>query len=284
MKLLITGGNGFIGRYVQSRAKELGIETVIFDTSIDITHDVTDYNALSKFDSTFDAIIHLAGLLGTHELWDTAEDAIDVNIKGALNVGRLALEADAKLVSIEQPHIWYNVYEATKMAARRMLTGMHYDQGLRVDFVTAHNAFGPGQAYGEGHPQKIIPTFATKAWAGESIPIWGDGQQKVNLVYAGDVADKLLSRAVESRCKPLAQWHAGGWELITVSQVADRVNQIVRDGGGQPGSKGLLKMRKGEQNNTYPAPASGCDYPLKGWQLAATVNSYRSQTEQLFHF
>ena len=179
MKIMITGGAGFIGRYVQSRCAELGIETATFDPANvsdgGVAQDVRNPASIMRgftdfFTSTDpDAVIHLAGMLGTHELWSNPEKAIDVNIKGALNVGQWCLENDKKMVSIEQPHVWYNVYEASKLAARRMLTGMHYDQGLRVEFVTAHNAFGPGQAYGPGHPRKILPTFSTLAWEGRPI-------------------------------------------------------------------------------------------------------------------
>jgi len=251
----------------------------VFDISSNITQDITDYEALSAwaatylpYGGTYDAIIHLAGMLGTHELWDTAEDAIDVNIKGALNSGRLALEHDAKLVSIEQPHIWYNVYEATKLAARRMLTGLHYDEDLRVDFVTAHNAFGPGQHYGDGHPQKIIPTFATKAWAGEPIPIWGDGSQKVNLVYAGDVADKLLTRAIAPPVSPHAKFQAGSDDpLRTVKWVAGFVNRHTNNSAGTES----LPMRRGEQGGAYPEPDESYDFHLNLSHLRATIDSYK---------
>ena len=273
MKILITGGEGFIGKYVQARCAELGIETVTYD--IVDGKDVLDRNTLMNDINQWPfitSVIHLAGMLGTHELWDDRDRAIDVNIKGALNVADAALAVDAKLVSIEQPHIWYNVYEATKGAARRMLTGLHYDRGLRVDFVTAHNAYGPGQAYGDGHPQKIIPTFATKAWLGEPIPVWGDGEQKVNLVYAGDVADMLVQRALVQGCAPLNEYHAGVDYLMTVNSV---VGLVVADAESDSTIE-YVGNRSGEQNALpYPAPDDRYPYKFKRAMLRATVESYK---------
>ena len=279
MKVLVTGGDGFIGRYVQSRCRELGIEVFSFDIAGDIEQDVTEWDhllwAVNQYEP--DSIIHLAGLLGTHELWDMAEDAIDVNIKGALNVARAALEADAKLVSIEQPHIWCNMYEATKFAARRMLTGLHYDEGLRVDFVTAHNAFGPGQAHGPGHPQKIIPTFATHAWNGEPIPIWGNGEQKVNLVYAGDVANKLVARAVDPVSDQLFEYQAGSERLLAVVDVAATVAEYVGRTTGIDVGVDCHSMRRGEQKGQYPEPDDDYFYRLEIPLLYATIDSYRPE-------
>lgn len=284
---MITGGEGFIGKYVQSRLQELNIETATFDPANvsdgGVPQDVRDPGSIARVFTGFftnngpDAVIHLAGLLGTHELWSATSDAIDVNIKGALNVAQWCLDNNIKMVSIEQPHIWYNMYEASKLAARRMLTGMHFDQGLRVEFVTAHNAFGPGQAYGEGHPRKILPTFSTQAWEGYPIEIWGDGQQKVNLVYAGDVAAKLVERALTPTADPIKEYQAGSKQLTTVAATAAMVEAYVaRQTGEEPCGIWSIGERLGEQNQfPYPEPDDSYEYGVRRHQLEATIESYR---------
>lgn len=283
---MITGGEGFIGKYVQSRLQELNIETATFDPANvsdgGVPQDVRDPGSIERVFTGFftnngpDAVIHLAGLLGTHELWSTTSDAIDVNIKGALNVAQWCLDNDAKMVSIEQPHIWYNVYEASKLAARRMLTGLHFDQGLRVEFVTAHNAFGPGQAYGPGHPRKILPTFSTLAWEGRPIEIWGDGYQQINLVYAGDVAAKLVERALTRSADPLREYQAGSQRLTTVAALAQDIEGYVQGVTGDYCGVTRIGSRLGEQNQfEYPEPDDSYEYGVRRHQLVATIESYR---------
>ena len=279
MRVMVTGGSGFIGRYVIARLEELGCETYVYDRSLGRSFDVLDLDHLLGYVGVLqpDAIIHLAGVLGTNELWDSTDRAIDVNIKGGLNVGRAALEVGAKLVSIEQPHIWYNVYEATKLALRRMLTGLHYDQGLQVDFVTAHNAFGAGQAHGAGHPVKIVPAFSTAAWQGEPIEIWGSGYQRVNLIHAADVADALVGRAVVRASRPHHEFQAGTNKLMDVIDVANLIREYVADNGEQQVPITHKSMRRGEQSLVfdYPKPTEDYLYEFRVEDLYSTIESYR---------
>ena len=280
--VIVTGASGFLGRYVISRLDELGIDTFGYD--IADGYDVTDFGQMDEFIGYDppDGIIHLAGKLGTHELWDDVEDAARTNIVGAHNVGKLALHHDIPLVSIEQPHVWYNPYEATKLAARRILTGMAFDEGLKVGFVTAHNAFGPGQAHGPGHPVKYLPAFATAAWNGEPIQVWGDGNQYLSPVYAGDVADQLITTLFRVGAgEPLAttEIHAGASYLWTVYEMADFVRIHVHSaGGGQEFVDiELNDMRRGEQDFPYPTPGEpGPEFrPVDVDKLAATIDWYK---------
>ena len=188
--VLVTGARGFIGRYVMQELEDRGYIPLAYDLADGC--DILDKRQLKAHMEFADAVIHLAGVLGTHELFDDIELAIDVNIKGAVNVLETCVAKSKPFVMIEQPHIWYNPYEATKGAAHRLAMAFHLDKGVPVTFVETYNAYGPGQAYGPGHPQKIIPTFATLAWRGERIPIWGDGTQEVDLIAVPDVANGIV--------------------------------------------------------------------------------------------
>jgi UDP-glucose 4-epimerase len=290
-RVLITGGNGFLGKHLQEKFNSEGIAYQLYDVDVnekfDIRHLETLDQQVEQFKPT--CIVHLAGVLGTHELWDQASTAIDVNIKGALNVGRVALRRRCRVVSIEQPHVWYNVYEASKLAARRMLTGLSFDKGLRVAFITAHNAFGEWQGFGEGHPQKILPTFAMNAWQAKPLPVWGDGSQLCNLVYAGQVAEVLFDAITqpEKYDDPTQEYNAATNTLWAVDTLAQYVLDYVAAQGGPSGNDfkdgqvKFNKMRRGEQPAmNYPSPDP--HWPdLKLSDLHRTIQWYKQHADRL---
>jgi len=217
-------------------------------------------------------VIHLAGVLGTAELFDDPGYAIDVNVKGALRILQAAQEFGLAYVGITMPPVWENVYQATKTAAKSLASAWHRHYGIPVSHVRAYNVFGPGQKVGV--PQKIVPTFAARAWSQLPIPIWGDGTQRVDLVYVEDVA-KMLVDAIAFGHDEV--FDAGTGEAKTVNEVAVEVNRIA---GSQAGVE-YLPMRKGEHGDGVLASGEGWD--LLGWHpsfreedFTFTVETYES--------
>lgn len=270
MKIAITGGGGFIGHATRLYAQELGHEVWTFDRADG--HDILgDLDGLKGAD----AVIHLAGLLGTHELFATVQDAIDVNISGSYRVMEWCLANDASYVGITMPDAFPSIYTATKIATQRLATALHHSRGLRVSHVRAFNAYGPGQKYGTGHPQKIIPTFATAAWRNEPIPVWGDGTQTVDLIHVDDIA-RILVKATKLTNNETVD--AGTGTPHTVNQIASYVLKVTKS----TASVQHLPMRDGEQPTTIVAKGEGWDLigfkPLFTWpDLGATVRWYRGR-------
>jgi UDP-glucose 4-epimerase len=201
--------------------------------------DVRDAEAVAAAVKEHDAVIHLAGILGTHELFDSPQVAIDINVTGTLNVLNACLTHEAAYVGISMPPVFPSIYTATKLAAVRLASAYHHSYGLQVSHVRAFNAYGPGQKFGAGHPQKIVPTFAVKAWAGEPIPIWGDGTQTVDLIHTDDLA-KILVRAL--RYGGDETFDGGTAHALTVNRVAEMVLDVT----GSRSPIEYLPMRRGE--------------------------------------
>jgi UDP-glucose 4-epimerase len=272
VRIAVTGGSGFIGTAVLREAQRAGHDAWSFDRS-DGNDIMGDLDGLKGAD----AVIHLAGLLGTHELFTQVQDAIDVNITGAYRIMDWCLKNEARYVGITMPDAFPSIYTATKIASQRLATALHHSRGLHVSHVRAFNAFGPGQKFGPGHPQKIVPTFAALGWRGDPLPVWGDGTQTVDLIYVDDIA-RVLVAAVNMVDNQIVD--AGTGTAITVNAVAEYVLRITKSLGGIE----HLPMRDGEEPTHIVATQEGWDWladrekPVFTWgQLADTIKWYRGK-------
>lgn len=267
--ICVTGGSGFIGQAVYQTAQQAGYNTLpSFDRSNghEILGDLTGLAGA-------DVVIHLAGMLGTHELFGQVEQAIDVNIKGTYRILEWCRTNNARYVGISMPPVFESVYTATKVCASRLATAWHLFRGVPVSHVQAFNAYGPGQAHGPGHPQKIVPTFATEAWAGRPLPIFGDGTQTMDLIHVDDLGRMLVDAA---RFGDDEVFDGGTGQPVTVNDLAEFVLAIT---GSKAGVQ-HLPMRDGEIPQEIVAQGRGWD--LLDWKpgldmekLAQAVISYR---------
>jgi len=270
MRIAVTGGSGFIGHATVRAAEDAGHDVWAFDRrdGNDIMGDLSDLAGATT-------VVHLAGVLGTAELFDRGapEHAVELNVKGTLRILEWCRLNGAGYVGITMPPVFPSVYTATKVCAQRLASAWHTAYGIPVSHVRAFNAYGPRQAHGMGHPQKIIPTFARAAWQGLPIPVWGDGEQTVDLVHVDDVARMLIDAAQHGDD---AVFDAGTGQAVTVNKVADIVRRVT----GSPGGVEYLPMRRGEQPTKIVADGEGWDrldwHPEMDWgRVASTVQWYR---------
>lgn len=269
----VTGGAGFIGSHVCKELANSGHQAIRLDKrdGVDVFSD--DLDAIFAQEN-IEAVIHLAGVLGTHELFATPQLAIDVNISGTLKVLEACRKVDARYVGITMPPVFPSVYTTTKMAADHFASVWYQQYGLRVSHVRAYNAYGPGQAYGPGHPQKIVPSFSSLAWQNKPIEIWGDGNQTVDLIWVGDLA-RMLVDALEFGDD--VTFDAGTGRPMTVNQVAEIVLSITKSTAGIEHKP----MRDGEKPNTKIC-ATGEGWDRLSWiptshpeRFIETVESYK---------
>ena len=261
MNVLVTGGDGFIGRAVCAALKAEGIESVPVDraSGIDILTD--------KLPDA-DGVIHLAGVLGTAELFETIDTAVDVNIKGTVRVLEWCARRGAKYVGITMPQVWSNPYQATKACGMSLAEAY----GTRFDFPVTHvcafNVYGPGQkVHGV---QKILPTFASRSWNREPMPVWGSGNQKVDLIHVEDVAATLVDAFSSHRTGMYDE--AGSGTPLTVLYVARMVGEITRCSTVE-----FLPLRAGETNElgvVARKPHIRSD-PCRDVRFAQSVDWYR---------
>lgn len=254
MKVLVTGSAGFIGAATMRALEAKDFEGVRFDKA---DGDIRDEDAVNRAVKGCDAVIHLAGVLGTHELFDTPQEAVDVNVKGTLNVLQACVASDARYVGITMPPVFKSIYTATKIAGARLASAYQANFDLPVSHVRAFNAYGIGQKYGAGHPQKIVPTFATMAWRNEPLPVWGDGSQTVDLVHVADLGRMLVEALRFGNDVTL---DGGTKRAMSVNYVAELVIRIT----GSRSEIRHLPMRRGEVPTNIAAEGEGWSL-LGGW-------------------
>lgn len=255
MKVLVTGGNGFIGQYTCDELRGQGHTPVMFDRHVKgdsvaaefILGDIRDDVAVMEAVSRVDAVIHLAGVLGTQETIKNPRPAFDVNINGGLNIMEACTHYAVPLVNIAVGN-WFanNSYAISKHTVERLLQMYVRDRGLNGCTVRAVNAYGPRQVaaapYGPSKVRKIVPAFVCRALAGNPIEVYGDGLQIMDMVHVRDVA-KILVAALGGPAG--VTYEAGPGKNTTVLEVAKAV--IAEVGGG---AVEHLPMRPGETNGT----------------------------------
>jgi UDP-glucose 4-epimerase len=273
-KVVVTGGSGWIGTAVCKELRKRRHQAIPFDKSTG--DDVTNVQQVDEAVRGSDHVIHLAGVLGTHELFDRPGTAVDVNVQGSLNVIQACDLYDVGLTKVIIPFVNPSIYAATHRCAYDLSEAYRKSKRLRVSYVRPFNAFGPGQAYGDGHPQKIIPTFAVAAWEGKPLPVWGDGSLWVDLVHVDDIARMFVDAIPFDKGE---QFDAGTGVAHSVKEIAETVIKMT----GSDSKIKHLAPRDGEREvSTVDDVADSSTWGQLDWHpefswesLEETVLSYR---------
>lgn len=237
-KIIVTGGSGFIGHHLVKRLEENHEVHSLDLPSFDVRQ--TDSVRQSFDEVKPEVVFHLAGLLGTSELFDISQKTvIETNILGTVNVIYACLRHDARLIYSSMPRLWLNPYSITKTAAQDYIEsfGMYYN--LKHTNLVISNAYGPGQKM--VHYEKIIPTFITRALKDEPIIINGKGKQCIDMIYIDDV--------IEAFCCTLSSKESVGKTIQIGSGNSFSVNNIASSIKGMTDSSSTVvhrEDRKGE--------------------------------------
>jgi len=234
MKILVTGGTGFIGQYVVEELLRRGYSVLKFDRDLRYNDDTKDVDfflgdIIDDVDVTeafahCDAFIHLAAVLGTQETITNPRPAARSNLLGGLNVLEAAAQYNTPGVYIGVGNHWMNnTYSITKTMIERFVDMFNSNRGTCINIVRAMNAYGPRQVaaspYGPAKVRKITPSFICRALNDHDIEIYGDGNQISDMIYVTDVA-KALVNSMEYAVKG---------ELVPTVEIGPAVNNTVND-------------------------------------------------------
>jgi nucleoside-diphosphate-sugar epimerase len=279
MKVLLTGGYGFLGTHVDGLLNKKGYKTIKFRSSeCDLTNEENTFSLIKKVKP--DAIIHMAARLGG--IGDNNQNPafyFEDNIKIGLNVLKSSAKLKvSKLISIgtvcsyprdlktpfNENDLWNGFPEGTNSAygiAKRAL--ISYSEALSKQFglntinLLLANLYGPGDDFRE-ETSHVIPALIRKMdYANEcnlnSISVWGDGSPTRDFLYVKDAASGILC-ALESNIDGILSGpiNIASGEELSIKELVNSIKNIMNFGGdvyfdktkpnGQP--KRLLDINK----------------------------------------
>jgi len=265
MKLLITGGAGFIGshlcdKYTQEGHTVLCLDNFMSGNLINIRHlldcrnfklikgDVRDYDLLEKIARDVDVIFHLAAQIHVDRSYVEPKLTYEVNVMGTQNVLEAARMHDAKKiiyastsevygsalhVPIDEKHPLNapHPYGASKIAADRMCYAYIKTYGMDISILRPFNIFGPRQrdiGYGG-----VISIFTRRVLSNISPIIYGDGLQTRDYTYIEDAVRAYDS--VLNHDGPIGEpVNFGSGKEVSILDLANMIIELC-------GKKGVIK-------------------------------------------
>lgn len=261
MKVLITGGAGFIGSHLAERLIVRGDEVTALDNLstgrienlASIRHhdrlrfvqeDVRNESTLHLLVERCDVVYHLAAAVGVQLIVDQPVHTIETNIHGSEVVLAIAnkfrkpvLLASTSEVYGKSEKVPFKEDDDTVLGATRFsrwsyacskaideFLGLAYHEqyGLPVVVARFFNTVGPRQT---GRYGMVIPRFVERALANEPLQIYGNGKQARCFGYVGDVVEAIIA-LMQSREAPGRVYNIGATEEITIEGLADKIIQM----------------------------------------------------------
>lgn len=250
MKILVTGGAGFIGSHIVEYYQDKADEIVVLDNlrtgykkNLDglkctfIEGSITDRETVRKAVQGVDYIFHMAALISVPESMTKIAECIELNVNGLLNVLEEASAAGVKKLVLASSAALYgdnptvpkvetmypepkSPYAITKLDGEYYLNMFRSEGKINTAAIRFFNVFGPRQDP-KGAYAAAVPIFIEKAVKGEDITVYGDGEQTRDFIYVKDIVG-ALSFAVET---PEVQgvFNAGYGGQITINALAEEI-------------------------------------------------------------
>ncbi len=261
MKLLLTGGAGFVGSHLADRLLDMGHTVAVLDNLStgameNIAHlkgrprfsytidSVTNGSLLAELIDPADVVFHLAAAVGVKLIVERPVHTIETNVHGTEVVLEHAnkkkkkvfiastsevygkstdvpFHEDADLV-LGATHKHRWAYACSKLIDEFLALAYWKEHQLPVVIVRLFNTVGPRQT---GQYGMVLPTFVRQAMAGEPITVFGDGTQSRSFTYVGDVVDALVKLLDEP--KAVGQvLNIGNPQEVSIRELAERVRGL----------------------------------------------------------
>jgi len=226
MKSLVTGGAGFIGSNLVDRLLDLGHEVVVIDNEYSDAHDqfywndnahnykydIRDYENTRPLYDGVDYVFHFAAEARIQPAILNPIEAVSINVLGTCTVLQCAREAEVKRVMYSSTSSAYgfnntpnietqlddclNPYSVSKVSGEKLCKMYTQLYNLPTIIFRYFNVYGERQPL-KGQYAPVIGIFLRQHFAGEPLTIVGDGEQRRDFTYVGDVVSANIISAIQ---------------------------------------------------------------------------------------
>ncbi|AKB52832.1 UDP-glucose 4-epimerase [Methanosarcina barkeri str. Wiesmoor] len=253
MKVLVTGGAGFIGSHIAEYFAEAGHTVRILDNLATgflrnipqyknvefIKGDICDFPLVEKAALGMDYVFHEAALVSVPLSCEKPSEAFQINTLGTLNVLQACVKAGVKkFVTASSAAIYGNnpvlpkresmypepasPYAISKLDGEYLARMFYENHGLRTTCLRYFNVYGPRQDPKSPYAA-VIPIFLERAKLGKDLVIYGDGLQSRDFVHVKDVVRANVA-ALEHGDGQVFNVAMG--KSVTVRELAENINKL----------------------------------------------------------
>lgn len=252
MRILVTGGAGFIGSHVVEHFQGKA-EVVVLDNlrsgyrhNLDgldhhfIGGSITDRMAVREAVAGVDFVFHLAAMISVPESMFKPAECVEINVQGLLNVLEEAATAGVKKLVLASSAAIYgdnpvvpkhegmlpeprSPYAITKLDGEYYLEMFRREGKLDTTALRFFNVFGPRQDPGSAYAA-AVPIFMKKAFAGQALTIFGDGGQTRDFIHVKEIVAALAHAAFTPDLP--GSYNVGYGVSTTVQELAEMIVRL----------------------------------------------------------
>lgn len=251
MKILVTGGAGFIGSHLVSELHKKGHQVIVADILLrgnKIEHeifskiefhkaDVRDAQKMIELSKGCDLIFHFAAVLGVDVVADNPVETMDTEVIGMRNICDAALlNGIDKIIYASTSGVYGHSaidqtvtetisvdprtsYAIAKRYNEIYLGALHQEKGLNSIALRFFNVYGPGQ-----DNRMVVPRFIEQAKANEDITVFGEGKQTRDFTYIDDAVKSCIE--LMNHVKGAEIYNIAHEREITILELAETIKKI----------------------------------------------------------
>ena len=236
MRVLVTGGSGFLGSHICDELARRGHEVRVLDLTPSewlsgqqnmVIGDILKPEELASAIAGCEAVYHCAAIADLDRALETPAVAIDVNIQGTLRVMQAASEAGARrFMHASSVYVFSrggSIYRTTKQAAENLVQDLSPQLGMQSTILRFGSLYGP-----RADSQNAILRLVQQAVSEKRIDFWGDGTEIREYIHISDAAalavDALASEFVGQAL------HITGRERLSTLELLQTIDEML---GGQ---------------------------------------------------